>query len=86
MYFISGDTMMSQDLEASGSDFRLGKATPLFRAPEPNYFGRNAFVVTPDGQRFLMLKDERRGADADPSIIVVQHWFEELKRLAPPKR
>jgi hypothetical protein len=38
--------------------------------------------VSPDGQRFLMIKAP--GADAGvppPAIIVVQHWDEELKRL-----
>jgi eukaryotic-like serine/threonine-protein kinase len=53
-YFISGDTMMAQGVEGNASDLRLGKARPLFRVPEPNFFGRNAFVVSPDGQRFLI--------------------------------
>jgi hypothetical protein len=32
-----------------------------------------------------MMKDEARQTDAAPSISVVQHWFEELKRLVPMK-
>jgi hypothetical protein len=43
--------------------------------------------VSPDGQRFLMLK-EVGGTDqaaATTSLIVVQHWNEELKRLVPVK-
>jgi hypothetical protein len=41
--------------------------------------------IAPDGQRFLMVKREG-AADSDvppPQIVVVQHWFEELKRLVP---
>ena len=41
--------------------------------------------VAPDGQRFLMLATGR-GADAfaaRPGIVVVQKWFEELRRLLP---
>jgi dipeptidyl aminopeptidase/acylaminoacyl peptidase len=41
---------------------------------------RPQFDVTADGQRFLMLRPE--GA-AQASIIVVQNWFDELRRLVP---
>jgi len=40
--------------------------------------------VTPDGQRFVMIKSGNAVADAN-AIIIVQHWFEELKRLVPTK-
>ena len=41
------------------------------------------FDVAPDG-RFLMLKPSGRAAGApQKNIIVVQNWFEELKRLVP---
>ncbi len=46
-----------------------------------------AYDVSPDGQRFLRIK-EGPGTDqtaAPPQVIVVQHWGEELKRLLPPK-
>src|SRR4029453_1966749 len=42
------------------------------------------FDLSPDGQRFLMIKE---GSDdqttTPPQIIVVQNWHEELKRLVP---
>ena len=47
--------------------------------------GRN-FDVTPDGQRFLMLKDDAEATQRPAIVIVVQHFFEELKRLAPAGR
>jgi hypothetical protein len=46
-----------------------------------------SYDISPDGQRFLMLT-QGGGADqtaAPPSLIVVQHWTEELKRLVPTK-
>ena len=59
---------------------------------EPRYFsvgtvgaGRS-YDVSLDGQRFLMIN--RPGADATagpPSIVVMQYWSEELKRLVPTK-
>jgi hypothetical protein len=38
--------------------------------------------VTPDGQRFAMIKSEN-AVDDNNAIVVVQDWFEELKRLVP---
>jgi hypothetical protein len=35
--------------------------------------------VTPDGQRFLMVKDDA----ASSRLNVLVNWLEELKRLAP---
>ncbi len=39
------------------------------------------FDVTPDGQRFLMLKATEQQPQSE--IRVVLNWFEELKRLVP---
>ncbi len=41
--------------------------------------------ISPDGQRFLMIKEGEQTADtSEPTqLIVVENWFEELKRLVP---
>jgi serine/threonine-protein kinase len=50
-----------------------------------NWWGRS-YDISPDGQRFLMIKEGGAEETAAPaSIIVVQHWVEELKRLVPTK-
>jgi serine/threonine-protein kinase len=50
-----------------------------------NWWGRS-YDISPDGQRFLMIKEGGADGSAAPaSIIVVQHWVEELKRLVPTK-
>jgi serine/threonine-protein kinase len=41
-----------------------------------------AYDVSPDGQRFLMIKEAEQSPSAT-QIVVVQNWFEELKRLVP---
>jgi serine/threonine-protein kinase len=41
------------------------------------------YGVSPDGQRFLMVKQAPAAQTSAPQIIVVQNWLEELKRLAP---
>jgi serine/threonine-protein kinase len=51
----------------------------------PSWWGRS-YDISADGQRFLMIKEGATdGTAAPPSIIVVQHWVEELKRLVPTK-
>jgi serine/threonine-protein kinase len=72
-------------VEASGATWNAGTPTKLLEGryftSGPGSAGRS-YDVSPDGQRFLMIKEP--GADATaapPSIIVVQHWDEELKRI-----
>jgi serine/threonine-protein kinase len=53
-----------------------------FRVPYQN-LGRT-YDISPDGRRFLMIKTASSAEGATPpQIIVVQSWFEELKRLVP---
>ncbi|OFW13813.1 MAG: hypothetical protein A3H29_12820 [Acidobacteria bacterium RIFCSPLOWO2_02_FULL_67_21] len=40
------------------------------------------YDVSSDGRHFLIGKQES-ASDAPPQIVVVQHWFEELKKLVP---
>jgi serine/threonine-protein kinase len=47
-----------------------------------NWWGRS-YDISPDGQRFLMIKENGAEGTAPASIVVVQHWVEELKRLVP---
>ena len=47
--------------------------------------GGRTHDVSPDGQRFLMLKEgggDSRNTPPD-RFIVVENWFEELRRLVP---
>jgi hypothetical protein len=75
----------------TGSTFERGTPEKVFDAPylerTPGAPLGRMYDVSADGQRFLMIK-ETRGADEDPPsarIILVQNWFEELKRLVPTK-
>jgi serine/threonine-protein kinase len=72
-----------------GSTFRAGTPTRLFEGP---YFmiaasWSRTYDVSPDGQRFLMIKvgGASNETPTPTSIIVVQNWTEELKRLVPTK-
>ena len=73
-------------VEAKGATWN--HRTPMKLFERRYYTGPNSgrsYDVSPDGQRFLMIKESRRpsGRAAPPTLIVVQHWDEELKRLLP---
>jgi serine/threonine-protein kinase len=45
------------------------------------------YDVSPDGRRFLMIKEATTGRDdAVGQIVLVQNWFDELRRLAPVRQ
>ena len=41
------------------------------------------YDISPDGQRFLMIKEASGDQNTGWELILVQNWFEELKRLVP---
>jgi Tol biopolymer transport system component len=83
LFYRSGDKMMAVDITTQPS-FSAGKPRMLFEGryapggvPVANY------AVSPDGQRFLMLKPSEQAPTAPTQINVVLNWFEELKRRVP---
>ena len=67
--------------------FRPGDSEVLFETQY--FFARRSrtYDIHPDGQRFLMVKDaalsDDSGTSAQPQIILIQNWSEELQRLVP---
>jgi len=82
LFYRAGKKMMAVDVTTEGT-FSVGKPKVLFEGsyvPTPRSFPD--YDVSPDGQRFLMLKSAE---EATPTQInVVLNWFEELKQKAPP--
>jgi hypothetical protein len=63
----------------------VGKAKVLFEGSYAEGVpGIANYDVSPDGRRFLMVE----GGDipAAPSLVFVENWSEELKRLVPTGR
>ena len=80
------DTIMAVPVELSPT-FRAGTPDVLFSGIYFDTLGAQ-WDVTPDGERFLMLKpvaasDAAGREQARPQITVVQNWLEELRRLVP---
>jgi serine/threonine-protein kinase len=91
LFYESMGTLMRVPVK-TGATFERGTPEMVFDASP--YLVRSLggglgrmYDVSADGQRFLMIK-ETGGADERPAsarIILVQNWFEELKRLVPTK-
>jgi serine/threonine-protein kinase len=82
LFYVAPDlTLMSVPVEATATIWRNGAPTKLVDL-RPANIGTpwRSYDVSPDGQRFLVVR--AAGQDpggAPPSVIVVQHWDEELK-------
>jgi len=83
LFYRNGNKMMAVDVTTQPS-FSGGKPRMLFEggyvpapATLPNY------DVTPDGQRFLMIKASQQDT-SETQIIVVLNWLEKLKQKVPP--
>lgn len=95
-YRAADGALMRVDVEGGGSadqptSFNTGP--PVLLASRAYYSGSagllgRTYDVSPDGQRFLMIKEGAAASDAaaSPAIVVVQNWVEELKRLVPAGR
>ena len=53
-----------------------------YYAPRGGEIGRT-YDISPDGERFLMIKESASDEKSSTEFILVQNWFEELKRLVP---
>jgi eukaryotic-like serine/threonine-protein kinase len=80
-FLTAGNRMMAVPVQAGPSAFTYAKPQPLFDARGYSFTGvGRTFDISADGKRFLMIKDVPSGnAAARPSIIVVSHWFDEVK-------
>jgi len=86
LFYRSGNRMMAVSVTTE-TGFAVGKPTMLFEGAYvtvPFPLIAAAYDVSPDGQRFLVIKEEPTGA-APAQINVVLNWHEELKRLVPTK-
>ena len=81
-YLDASNTLTAVPVQTSGSTFSRGKPAKVFDAKYAEPYPPRYYDVSPDGQRFLMIKNSADGApNATPaSMVVVEHWFEELKQ------
>jgi hypothetical protein len=80
-YLDESNTLMSVPVQTSGT-FSYDRPAKVF---ETRYSGDfYSYDVTPDGHRFLMMKESTAGDPSHPpNMVVVLNWHEELKRRVP---
>jgi len=82
LFYRSGDKMMSVDVSTQPT-FSIGKPRLLFTGQyAPTAATISNYDVSPDGQRFLMIKSNEQ-AQAIAQINVILNFTEELKRRVP---
>ena len=88
LFYSLGRTLMEVQVQADET-FAYSAPQTVFSATYPLRIagGRpdRAFDVSPDGERFLMIKPDTDGTDvgSQTDIVVVENWFTELERLIP---
>jgi hypothetical protein len=81
-------TIRSADVHGPGAvrdDARRRASAGAVRIRNDGVWGwLSAYDLAPDG-RFLIIRSGQAeaGVGTEPQIVVVQNWFEELKRLVP---
>ncbi len=84
LFYRSGDALMAAPVQTAGG-FVPGNASVVFEGQYAEGFGGRAYDISPNGQRFLMVKE----VATDPQdaalnrFIVVENWFEELRQRVP---
>ena len=80
LYYRNGDKMMVVEIKA-GNRFSAGSPRTLFEGKFHEYREHPSFDVTPDGQRFIMVKVP---PESEPRhLVVILNWFDELQTLVP---
>ncbi len=93
LFYLAPDgTLMGVPVRVAQGSVNLGAGTPAKLAEGSGYYngedpnlGRT-YDVSPDGARFLRIKVKEgvpNTSGAPSRVVVVQSWFEELKRLVP---
>ncbi|MDA2937243.1 hypothetical protein MYX75_03140 [Acidobacteria bacterium AH-259-A15] len=83
LFYQTREAMMVVTIETEPS-FTAGVPEVLFTGRYFRGTGRH-WDISPHGQRFVMIKEggQTEETSAPAQLIIVQNWFEELKRLVP---
>ena len=74
--------MMAVDIQTQPT-FSAAKPEMLFEGNYWKWSPAPSYDITPDGQRFVMIKEGGPESEAPAQINIVLNWFEELKQRVP---
>jgi Tol biopolymer transport system component len=84
LYYRNARAVISVPVTAKDDTFTYGNPRPLFEGsyvnPDPG--GGPTYALSPDGKRFLMMKDQDPGDGqaGQTQIVVILNWIDELQR------
>ncbi len=83
IYYRQGSAVLAASVETTPA-FVTTRRREMFSGPFQLSSGRRdyAYDSEPDGERFLMIRESENDT-REGEIILVQNWFEELRRLVP---
>jgi serine/threonine-protein kinase len=86
LFFRNGAALMAVPVQIAQS-FAAGNPKVVFEGAYTTPQGGRPYDVSPDGRRFLMIKEGAAAGGGAPQaqIILVQNWLEELQRLVPAR-
>jgi serine/threonine-protein kinase len=83
----AANRLMVVPVQSDGETFGLGTPVKVFDYPlAVNTYSPRSFDISPDGQRFLVIKDatnDQSSTATTASMVVVVNWLEELKQRVP---
>jgi serine/threonine-protein kinase len=82
LFYLDGDDMLTAVTVKPGTRFTASAPSRVLTTRYYNGFNLASYDVSPDGQRFLMIKEDRPVADSSTQdrIVVVLNWLEDLKQ------
>jgi Tol biopolymer transport system component len=82
LFYRNGEAMMVVGIKTEPT-FLAGSPVVLFTGGYLTNITGVTYDISPDGQRFLMIKAAEEEGGQQGQINVVLNWFKELKRLVP---
>jgi Tol biopolymer transport system component len=84
LFYLDGSNRLTAvPVQTTGTAFSASNPARVFDRPYAMPVGFRTYDVSPDGQRFLMIKEDQNATAA--GMVVVEHWTEELKARVPTK-
>ena len=83
LFYLDSTNTLTRVAVQTAPTFSAGIPTKVFDTRYFNGGPGRSYDVSPDGQRFLMIKAS--GTEQAPSMVVVLNWLEELKAKLPAK-
>jgi hypothetical protein len=77
------NTLTTVPVQIRGAAFSAGTPVRVFATRYATPVGFRTYDPSPDGQRFLIIKEDQNATVA--SMVVVLNWSEELKQRVPMK-